>query len=352
MGKPVIAAHDSVHRFLRSVVRRAWFVATVDALRDAIWVGSIGLLVLAGVHVVARPVPTPVVLLVIAGLAVWTTARIISRRPDLSAAAALADRRLGSDALMTTAVECLPRAPLSGSRAAAVVLDQASQAAEAWAPRLTSMIRTSRRTATTVALIPLFIAIILLTRPGRDSSNGDIAETQDPAIAQTGEAEDTAAALSRLRRELVEDTTFPGQAALTPANEQAPAQPLPGDAQRDRDATATEAAPDGLPAGTASAANDAGELAGDALPGRTDPGYAPAANLAAGRSIDVERQGRAMAITSPGDRPYSDSPPVMPYFTADPLPAAAPDFGDRTTLSVAQAAYAARYLSATGDNDE
>ena len=109
----MITAHDTVQSFLRSVVRRAWLVEAIDAARDALWVGSIGLLVLAGIHVVLKPVPSSLILLVIAGLVLWTMLRILSRRPSQSAAAALADRRLGGDALMTTAVEYLPQARAS-----------------------------------------------------------------------------------------------------------------------------------------------------------------------------------------------------------------------------------------------
>jgi hypothetical protein len=345
-------AHDTVRGFLRSVVGRAWFVATIDSARDALWLVSISLLALAGVHVGPMPVPPAAILLVIAAIALGTLLRILSRRPSLSAAAALADRQFDGNALMTTAVECLPQASLSDSRAAAVVLDQASNAAGTWAPKLKSAIRAPRRRATTIALIPLFVAVILLTRPGGDTLNGDISETSEPAIVQSGDEDDTTAVLATLRRELIQESTIADRSVATPADDAASLQPVPLDAIPKTDTTEIEADLDGLPGGTASAANDSGDLAGDALPGSTETSDALASNLALGESIDIAREGQSSATASPGGSAYADSSASMPYFAVDALPAAPPDFGDQTALSAAQAAYAARYLSATGDDNE
>ena len=78
-----------------------------------------------------------------------------------------------------------------------------------------------------------------------------------------------------------------------------------------------------------------------------------AAQLEQREAIALQRTGTPMAGSGETDLSFGDAASAIPYVAVEALAAAAPESGrDQTTLTRAQAAYAARYLKATGDTHD
>jgi len=348
----------ALQRFLSLVKRRLWFIEWVESGRDGLWRSGILLLLLGGIHVSFTSVPVLLIALMVAGILMGVLVRGLRRRPTLSHAAAQADRRFKGHAVMTTAVECLPNAADEKDRASDIVLEQAAQAARSWQPNIQRTIQAPVRRAGAIALVPLFIAAILLTRPGANRSDEllDGVTTGVHPINETSEqaGDGVLDDVATLRRELADDLRAnpvpPRQSQDNPS-----LIPVAGDATRitqtDDVLLSDRASP---PGSSARAGDDPGDAAGDALPRAAEPNAGiDAAELEQREAVVLQRTGTPMAGTGETDLSFADAASAIPYVTVDALAAAAPESGrDQTTLTRAQAAYAARYLKATGDTHD
>jgi hypothetical protein len=342
----------AVKRFLKLVRRRLWVVEWLDGARSALWLSSIALILLAAAHTWLTGVPTQLLLFTLTAVAVVVLARVLNRRPTLLHAARLADQRFGGRAVMTTAVECLPRALLADTEASTVVLRQASRAAREWQANIKTAFELPQRTASSVALVPLFVALMLLTRPGAETEILPLAEEHPGLELLTGAISQPDTATTEVK--LVD--VAPANAAPTEAASST-ASPVEGAVTEADDAAeiSVDMDRDGLSAGTASADGEAGDMAGDALPNTSsrEGDDEAAASLVRGEAIAIERTGASLASADANDLPYSDTQSPAVSFVANVLPAAPPDSTTGgTTLTRAQAAYADRYLKGTSDSND
>lgn len=349
----------ALRRFLTLVVQRLWFIEWVESGRDGLWRSGFLLLLLGGIHVSLAPVPVLLIVLMVAGILMGVLIRGLRRRPSLSLAAAQADRRFKGHAVMTTAVECLPQTSDAKDRATDIVLNQAAQAASDWQPNIQTAIQVPTRRAGVIALVPLFVAVVLLSRPGANGSD-ELLDGVTPGVQPINETSEQTGDgvlddVATLRHELAEDLR---------TNPVAPRQlqdnpsliPVVSDATgTEETAAALLSDRDSPPGSSARAGSDPGDAAGDALPRPADAaaGIDAAAQLEQREAVVLQRTGAGMAGTSETDLSFDNAASFIPYVAVEALAAAAPESGhDRTTLTRAQAAYAARYLKATGDTHD
>ncbi len=347
---------ETLRRFLTLVARRLWFIEWLESGRDGLWLSGTVLLLLGVVHVILTPVPVLLIALMVAGILMGVLTRGLRRRPSLSQAASQADRRFTGQALMTTAVECMPHAK---DRAAGIVLEQAAQAASRWQSNIQLTIRAPTRRASMIALVPLFVAVVLLSRPGASGSDelpDGVSPGEQPVIEASEQTGDIVLDdVATLRRELADDLRAnpvpPRQSQDKPS-----LVPVVGDASGTEETVEVLlTVRDSPPGSSARAGDDPGDTAGDALPrpADADTGIDAAAQLERREAILLHRTGTAISGTGETDNSFADSASSIAYVAVDVLAAAAPESGrDRTTLTRAQAAYAARYLKATGDTHD
>jgi hypothetical protein len=354
-----ISDTDSLQRFLSLVTRRLWFIEWVESGRDALWRSGFLLLLLGGIHVSLTPVPVLLTALMVSGILLGFLLRALRRRPTLSHAAAQADRHFKGHAVMTTAIECLPRTSDTKDRATAIVLKQAAQAAHVWQPNIQNAIQVPTRRAAVIALVPLFIAAILLTRPGANGSDEllDGVTTGVQAINETREqtSDGVPDDVATLRRELADDLRA-NPVPPRQAQDNSSLVPVIGDVTGNEETNDVLLSDRDSPSGSsARAGSDPGDLAGDAIPRAADPNSTieTAAQLEQREAVALQRTGTPMAGTGETELSFAGATSFIPYGTVDALAAAAPESGrDQTTLTRAQAAYAARYLKATGDTHD
>jgi hypothetical protein len=360
MAHTVIAISETValRRFLSLIARRLWFIEWLESGRDGLWRSGILLLLLGGIHVILTPVPVLLIALMVAGILMGVLIRGLRRRPTLSHAAAQADRRFRGHAVMTTAVEYLPNAPDETDRASGIVLKQAAQAARDWQPNIQTEIQAPTRRAGVIALVPLFIAAILLTRPGADGSDellGDVGPDTQAISDTTEQAGDSVLDdVATLRRELADDLRA-NPVLSAQAHDNPSLIPVVGDASSTEEtAEVLLSERDSPPGSSARAGDDPGDSAGDALPRAAEPNAGiDAAELEQLDAVVLQRTGTPMAGTDETDLSFAGVAASIPYVAVEALAAAAPESGrDQTTLTRAQAAYAARYLKATGDTHD
>ena len=362
MARPVNDLTDTaaLGRFLSLVARRLWFIEWFESGRDALWRSGLMLLLLGAIHISYAPVPVLLTALMVTGIVMGFLLRALRRRPTLSHAAAQADRRFKGHAVMTTAVECLPQTSDAKDSATDIVLEQAAQAARSWPPNIQTAIQLPTRRAGAIALVPLFIAAILLTRPGANGSDELLDGVSPGAQAIIDTTEPTSDGVlddvATLRREIADDLRA-NPVLSAQAQDKPSLIPVVSDATRNEETTeiSLRSARDSPPGSSARAGDDPGDLAGDALPRAADPNSTNeiAAQLEQRQAIALQRTGTAMAGTGETDLSFAGAQASIPYVAVDVLAAAPPASGrDQTTLTRAQAAYAARYLKATGDTHD
>ena len=121
----------------------------------------------------------------------------------------------------------------------------------------------------------------------------------------------------------------------------------------DRTQPSDEMPPENARLRTASTDKTSGDDAGDGNSSKSTSDSQAVTRFEQTRQFAVLRTGQATAATTASDRQYSNNAISTDYSGVRPLAAAAPESGrDKSTLSAAEAAYAARYLSATGENNE
>ncbi len=343
------SAEKTILPFLGAVRRRLWLLETARAATEAFWLVSLGLLVLALAHVTFVSVPPVFIGGAIAASAGWMLLRLISRRPGIEEAAASADRHFGGRELMTTAADCLRRAPGKTSGAAGIVLDQALCAANEWSPRISKTLRQTRRSHVAVALVPLFVAIVLLMASDQPVLKRDAVTTEAPAILSASR-DNVSNELAAIRRELIDEST-PVSPAGQPAAD-AEKEKVPVDQENTASAERIETDGESIPGGSRVAGAGASDSAGDADPVTGDVTTARDADLARGESIAITLNGQGAATTMSTGRAYRDAATETPHTPLPALPALAPAQGRISTLTPAQVAYAARYLESGGEDDE
>ncbi len=344
------AGIEAPGRFLRSVALRLWYVRLIDAARSALWPTALALCVLAVWHVAVAPVPPLISLLLTANAMLAVLVRALTRRPSMLEAAAAADRVFAGRAVMTTAAQCLRCPADERTVAARIVLAQASELARHEQSNIGRAMTPGPSSAGVTAIIPLFIAAVLLASP-------DVAHdaSSDTTPSVTAASRDNVArdddAIDALRRELAGGADGAPPANAPPAREVSQESRVSmSDAWPVDEILDNAVAPPGTatPAGTGS-----GEDAGTASPGIRKDSDASAAQLARGDPLLIESGGDARASSATTNRDFGGTE-VSEFFPATRVQAAtSPEFARvQASLTRSQAAYAERYLATRGDIHE
>ena len=352
-----MTAHaDAVQGFLRAARRRLWLGEGLRVARAGLWAAGALLVTVGAVHAFILALSPRVPLIALAAVAIAAAITGLWRRPSLQTAARRTDREFGGRAVMTTARECLASGQAASPAAERIVLAQAGQAARDWRPKLDRRLRPTGNGNGTAAFIPVFIGVLLLIQPGAQRPTDAARDTPGNALSINGAGLDAPAPkrddLATLRRELAAENGAPPSAGAEP--EIIAGQP---EARPANDTTADQAQPQQSPAEGTGRGTDAqggvpGDAAGDALPA-TIAGPDAEARLAIGAGIGIARSGEAAAATTPARRGFEATEAAPAYGPVDALPAAPPgSTREQSTLSPAQAAYAARYLDERGTNND
>jgi len=341
--------------FLDTAIRRLWLIATIDVVKDGLWL-LVGLALLtAGVHSVIAAVPATMLWLPSCLILAVTIVRVMLCRPKLANAAIEIDRRFAAGALISTASECLQTRVNQRGPAATLVLAQASESASQWVHEIAATLIARRRTSSIVALIPLFVAAFLLLQSGpipEQKTGGmqapisDLPVANDKTEASTDPTTRLRAELSALQATTTERSTDP----VSLSSERPPE--VNGDSSDEVIERAVPTNPELLP--THSGSDSDNDAAGDAVTNRQTNSQIPAdAQEMHSALFLVRRTGDAQATQRSTDTRYDDVTVDSSHAATKALPAAPPERArDRSTLNAAQAAYVSRYLHATGENND
>jgi hypothetical protein len=348
---------DALSQFVDAATRRLWQLEFLDCLQLGLWIGASVLLVLGVVHVGLTAISPTVSLFVIAAVVAWMLIRTVSRKPEPTYAAVEIDRLFAAEALVATAVECLRQPSKSRSPASRVVIERANHAAHRWSNRLPETLLPRQRTAARIALAPLFVAALLLAQPGAnvvDTTTLRVqtadSQFQRPAPQSDAGNLDT---IAQLRRELADDKTSDAIAQLASAERLKDAAQNDGVEAEDGSQPTDESPPTNSSARAAATDNASGDDAGDGNSSEPSSEVQAIVQFDQTTPFAVPRTGQANAAATASDRQYGNTAIFSEYSSVRPLPAAPPESArDQSTLSAAEAAYAARYLSATGENNE
>jgi hypothetical protein len=254
---------------------------------------------------------------------------------------------------MTTAVECLEQPAGAGNIASRIVLQQARDAAQSWRSEVSRLTKPAHAVATALAIVPLFVAAVLLSLPGAELSD-DVAETMTKDVpGVTGKQDDIAALRSALD---VEDSLFKASAAnkqpVNASGNLTPSRNSPVEAETDQPTIAPQINPR---AGVAGQSSDDGDLPGDASARSQQVAQDAATPIQfRGREeIMIQRSGVAVSAGAGRITSYSDTESPKHNSPLSVLPAAAPDTRAQwTILTPAQAAYARLYLAEPGKTND
>ena len=212
--------------------------------------------------------------------------------------------------------------------------------------------------ASTIALVPLFVAAILLTRPGSETAFGasedGYSDVQAPLAAGAGATVDNSASVLQPSADRAAEAGAMPTAA--PGNDEFNRPALSDfSAPYNRREIEVTVNPDVLSPGTASAGNESGDMPGDALPraGDDDARITAEAAMEQRETMGLQRFGLATATREESALPYRAGAASEPQTTVAVLAAAPPDdVLERTALTRIQASYAERYLSASGESND
>jgi len=355
-----MSAPDSVtmDSFLLAVQRRLWSKRLAEAGHKLLWYAGIALLVLAGVHRLIAALTITLAAAVVGLLACVLAFQVVRQRPSDTQCAAHADRAFGGCSLMTTAVEYRNKSEDAGSFAVRTVLRQANDAAQSWSPEISQRIRQAPTSTTVLAIIPLFIALVLLSLPGAELSIKADQSGVYPVPSSTADNDKNPDRgtndVAELRR-IIADETF---ANARPSVEQPSATeivPAQNNETRTVPEVATLAEQAGNPGGVGSLAGSEDSLPGNAMARSTPPVNAPtaAASFRERQRVELQRTGPTMSA-GPGDNAYSGDNRRRAMRQPELVrAAAAPEsLTHSTILSRAQAAYARLYLEESGRNND
>lgn len=342
--------------FLPAVRRRLWLIRLAEAGRALLWFAGFILLAVAGVHLLITAITLTSILAVVGSVALFFLIRVARQRPTIAQCAAHADRVFSGHALMTTAVECQHLSQDDGGFAAETVLRQADDAAKSWSPEISQRFRQSPASATVLATIPLFVALVLLSSPGAEKTidvDRVATDTAPPvgAVNNMG-TDDGTDDVAALRRIIVDESSANTR---TYGEERSGVTLVP--AQNDDTATELATLPQqaGNLAGVAGPAGDDGDLPGTAIARSTplDDPLAENAVFQRRENIELQRSGPGLSV---GRKPGTDFSESARWALDSPnliQAAAAPEsLKHSTVLSRAQAAHARLYLEESGKSND
>lgn len=340
---------ENVLRFLRLARLRLWLlVCRREALRLG-WILTAILLVVAAVHVTIAAVPATFIAVVASAIAIAAVLRALLVRPSLAESAVAADVAFDGRSIMTTALEICKRGPSPRDEAARIIMDQANEAATSWNQENLTVTDHTRSAATALTIVPLFAAVVLLLSPGADNSDV-VPTTVAPRADRMSVTEDSGtaredAAIEALRHSFAESRgeqreTFPAS-----------------DVQQDvvgKQATDVARSADSLPAlEQAATSGSSGALPGIAAPRVSTQFSSSAVQYFDRELVSIARTGTAQATSTDHQDQFSGTTLKTGGRVHSILPATPPSAKSQfSNLSYSQAAYAQRYLDASGlDND-
>lgn len=343
----------AVRLFLRSVSRRLWWIRIVATARSALWPGSLALLTLALAHRIAIPITPWVTVLTGIVIALWAGRHAPLRRPSPAEAAAIADRAFNGQALMTTAAGCLKQPSATHAAATAIVLEQANAIARSKQTSIRREIRPVLSAMDTTALVPLFAALVLFMQPSDERRIAHrSSQTASSAVLQSEASDNSSDDVAAIRQELALNTDSSGLKPLADSEtlrHTNTADPLADANNR----IAIDSANSTLPGSTSVAVADAGNSAGDALPGLRESSKSTVADPELGQALNIEAGGQIKATFMASGNTYNDGATTQALSMSDIQAAAAPESARiQTTLTYAQARYTAHYLEAIGGTDD
>ena len=195
-----------------------WAAEAVRHGYSLLWQAGVLLLILAGIHLLSASLPASAPIIGVALLALLTLIRVVLHRPAASESAARADEEFDGKALMATALECLQRPVNAEDFAPAIVLRQAREAAVQWRPKVSKLFRTPKSGTGVLAMIPVFIAIMLLSLPGADVDRDLPEDMKQPTMSGPGDQDEDivadAGGIAAIRRALTDDKAPEGRRAV------------------------------------------------------------------------------------------------------------------------------------------
>lgn len=351
------SATPVLHAFLTAVRWRLWAMRSQVYARSLLWQIALLLSILAGIHHFMVQVPRSISWLGVMILVLLMLVRCVRNRPTLTASAAAADREFGGRALLMTAVECWRQS--NPNEAAKIVLQQASDAARSWGPGVSTHFRRPRATATTLAIVPLFAGLVLLSLAGKDSDGrlagadavGRAGIDSNP-LGQSNTDTDEIATLRTppVAGDLPDQSEADAGQRVAAITELTPRQATDPDVVTDR--IALPDAP-GAGAGTAAASADDSGLPGQALANPDLPARDAQSRFTRRELVELQRTGEIVAAGENRNATFSDIEKPHRKLPLDVLAASAPETRAHwTSLTAAQAAYANRYLNETGNAND
>lgn len=352
---------QALHAFLSAVRSRLWANQALQVGHRLLWQIGLLILVVAVIDYFIVAVPG---LLTLAGVVILVAAALLQGilgRPTLRATAAQTDREFGGHALMTTAVECLQHPAATRSAASTVVLQQAGDAAQSWAPEVSKTFVPPQVTKAALAIIPIFAAVVLLSIPDTEVGE-EIVAIGARTLAGNAKSDDGRTRadidnLKTLRDALDNEKQSPdGRAALTTHENESNGALAPRDSASHASEDPALLPPPSSPGRSlATQPSDDGVLPSDAAARATARAQDTAAPMQfRGREvIDIQGSGDGGAAGAGRNTAYDDTASATQTPAPNVLPAAAPATRTQwTMLTPAQAAYARRYLEKTGNSYE
>ena len=347
------SAETSFQSFLDSAIRRLWLLATIDVIKDSLWLLVGTALLMAGVHSLITPVPASVLWFPSVLIIAVTAIRIVLCRPKRTGATLEIDRRFAAGALISTASECLQTPVRQRGPAATLVVAQANDLAGQWRHDIAGTLTARPRLSSIVALVPIFVAAFLLLQSGPNPQRqtaGQPAPISTVPVADDA-TESFADPLPRLRAELAARQAQTTEDSTEPASGVRPNPPGNDESSNDQ---VIEPSTLGLVKLTAENSDSDNGAAGDAAANKQSESQTTADRQAMqSETFQVQRSGEAQATQGSSHTGYDAGPVISKYAVSKALPAAPPEKArDRSTLNAAQAAYVSRYLHATGENND
>ncbi len=364
MGRVVIVGNSNARmldQFLRAVRRRIWYVRALDGAGIAAWYAVALLLLLGAIHRFFFSLTMTTVISIIVIPILLLLARVLLRRPALRECAVRADQEFRGLSLITTAAECADNTDPHDTFASRTVLLQGENAARSWLPEVSTRFRGASSRATILAVIPLFVALVLLYLPGADNQYADVAATAGTTKSKVVDAaddpiqpEDDVATLRNIlaneaRTEVSTDSVqqrIDSLVAVTPKQVDITAA-MPDKSELPEDAT--------VQAGVAGATQTNGDLPGKAIarPEPRNDSMGPAPDFSSREIITLQRTGRDFSGVANSAANYSALNLWENNMPRKIQPAASPEsLSQWTILSRSQAEHARRYLTESGNAND
>lgn len=339
----------NVVRFLDSTRRRLWLLLCRHEVRRLSWIVAALLLVVAAMHLVVVAISMTVIAIAAIAIFVAVVSRAVLVRPSMAGAAVAADASFDGRSTMTTAFEICERGTMPYGEAAEIVMAQASTATKSWKLEDLTLRNDVRTPTTAVTIISLFAAFVLLSMPGAGNRDGVLnvaaPDTGSTANIENDDVAGEYADIESLRRSLAEgaaeqsDKFEAGGTRQAIDNEQTIEASANADTLSASAAAATSSGSGGLPGTTA--AQTRAQVTSNTV------------QYADRELISIARNGTILTTAPDGQSRFSSMIIEAAGNEYSILPATPPAAHSQwSSLSYSQAAYAQRYLDASGNNNE